>query len=90
MRKYAVISTVFPIFAHINNKVQYSPPGGRWPSVARSEEERRNLKVWKMSEIRKISEHFCPHSSSVTACGGDSFSPGEAIGAPAPDGSSTV
>ena len=29
------------------------PPGGRWPSEASSEEERRNLKVWKMPEIWK-------------------------------------
>ena len=27
---------------------------------------------------------YRPHSSSVTACGGDSFPPGEAFGAPAP------
>ena len=43
-------------------------PGRRWPSGARTEEERRNLKCRKKSVKKAIIQRFRPHSSSAPVC----------------------
>ena len=49
-----------------------------------AEEERRNPKCRKKSEVAFYTSGFCPHSSSVSYA--DSFPPGEAIEKGAPVG----
>ena len=78
---FLVVEASTVIYRAIRKRKEKSlPPGGRWPSEARSEEERRNLTVRKTPEIRKNSNITARIPLQSPPGGGDSFSPGEAFG----------